>query len=517
MLNSSVPHDWREKPRAERLRLLRSLRMRKPLAKMSLREFTESAWPIIDPAITFVDNWHIGAICDHLEAVFHGEIKNLLINIPPGCMKSSLTCVLWPTWGWTRAPEKRWLFASYSQNLSIRDSLRSRHIIESDWYQNLWGHNVVIGDDQNTKMRFENTQRGWRMATTIGGAATGEHPDFVIVDDPISAKKVESEKERQAVIDWWDGTISTRGRSRDVRKVIIMQRLGFDDLSGHVLRKQEERYEEGADVSSGDWVHLCLPMRYEPRVMVPNPLGFVDPRDESLGGEGAGGLLWPGLFNEQSVTNLEYEFGGPESPRTAGQLQQRPPDVVAGSEWPASYFAKDKIWCDELHALHDRAFVVSAWDPSLGASDKSDYSAGITLSLGFDGSIRVKANIRRRDVQSLCEAICDDVAENDPQSVGLEANGFQRLIEPLLSLEAKRRGLGVPTALIYNTTMSKRERVRSITGYLARGEIQVVRDADGELLVKQLRAFPNGSHDDGPDALEQAIRLVRSLWAESNR
>lgn len=486
----NAPIDWRDKPMAERLRLLRSLRANRPPLWMPLHEFARQVWPIIEPGIEFCDNWHLRLLSEKLTAVARGDIKRLLINVPPGTSKSLWVSVIWPAWIWGPfgVPARRIVAASYSQAMATRDSLRTRNIVESEWYRERWPQ-VVVSADQSAKQRFITTAAGWRVATSVGGLLTGEHPDIVIADDPHSAFQAESEAKRLAALEWWDGTVSTRGMTRDVAQVIVMQRLHAEDLSGHVLSKSGE-----------SWDHVCLPMRFESDRACEG-----DPRTEE------GELLWPDLFPEEKVRRLEEDLGS----RVAGQLQQRPPDHYEGAEWPSSFFADDRIYCDSIHPPEETAYRVAAVDPSLGRTDKSDFAAVGVLTLGFDGSIRVKARLERLDIQALCRLICDVQREHDPMRVGIEANGFQSLIEPLLAHEAREQGVGIPTAAIHNHT-DKLTRIRSITGYLARGEIQIVDDPGGRELVRQLKAVPGGVHDDGPDMLEMGVRLLRAMWADAN-
>src|SRR5271169_5585841 len=124
-------------------------------ATRSLREFVRQAWAIIEPSTPFVPGWHIDAIIEHLEAVTRGQIRNLLINVPPRHMKSLLVSVFWPAWEWIRSPERRWLYSSYAASLSIRDSLKCRRLIESPWYQRFWKDVFALTSDQNTKGRFD--------------------------------------------------------------------------------------------------------------------------------------------------------------------------------------------------------------------------------------------------------------------------------------------------------------------------------------------------------------------------
>lgn len=150
------------------------------LAKRSLVQYIRQAWPIVEPGTPYVHGWHIDAISEHLEAATRREIRNLIINIPPRHMKSLLCCVFWFTWVWITRPETRWLFSSYGENLSIRDSLKCRRIIQHPWYQANFGDAFALTGDQNQKTRFENSKTGYRLATGVGGAATGEGGDFII-------------------------------------------------------------------------------------------------------------------------------------------------------------------------------------------------------------------------------------------------------------------------------------------------------------------------------------------------
>ena len=121
------------------------------LATRQLREFVRQAWPIIEPSTPFVPGWHIYAIIEHLEAISRGQIRKLLINVPPRHMKRLLVSVFWPAWEWIRWPDRRWLFASYAESLAIRDNVRSRRLIQSAWYQNNWG--ATASSSLGTKMK----------------------------------------------------------------------------------------------------------------------------------------------------------------------------------------------------------------------------------------------------------------------------------------------------------------------------------------------------------------------------
>src|SRR5690606_29712596 len=136
--------------------------------------FTRHAWQLLEPGRRFVPGWHLEVLCDHLEAVTRGEITRLLINVPPGAMKSLTVAVLWPAWEWGPAgrPELRTIAASYSERLSLRDNMKCRRLVGSDWYRGHWGRSVRLVGDQNAKGKFENERTGFRLATSVGGLGT---------------------------------------------------------------------------------------------------------------------------------------------------------------------------------------------------------------------------------------------------------------------------------------------------------------------------------------------------------
>jgi len=250
-------------------------------ATRHLKDFIRQAWPVIEPSTPFVPGWHLDAICEHLEAVTAGQIRNLLITIPPRHMKSLAVSVFWPCWEWIRWPQRRWLFASYADSLSIRDSVRCRRLIQSPWYQSLFGDRFALTEDQNEKHRYDNDRSGCRIASSVGGSNTGEGGDRIVCDDPHNIHEAESDVIRKNACDWWDKVMSTRFHDpKTVAKLIIMQRVHYSDLAGHVLEQ-------------GGYDHLCLPAEYE-GVQRTTIIGWTDPRHDS------GELLWPRGSSAQS-------------------------------------------------------------------------------------------------------------------------------------------------------------------------------------------------------------------------
>src|SRR5262249_34997198 len=155
-------------------------------------------------------------------------ITRLLINIPPGAMKSLTTNVFWPAWEWgpRDLAHMRYIGASYSHDLTIRDNLRCRRLIESYVYQRLWGGRFRLNDDQNAKVRFANDRTGFKLATSVGGLGTGERGDRFIIDDPHNLVDGESEAKRDSTLAWFSEVVPTRLNDPESSAiVIIMQRV----------------------------------------------------------------------------------------------------------------------------------------------------------------------------------------------------------------------------------------------------------------------------------------------------
>lgn len=481
-----------------------------PALHLSLGEFIRDAWHVVEPSTPYVANWHIGAIVEHLEAVTAWEIDNLLINIPPRHMKSLAVSVFWPAWVWTRDPAFRWLFASYAQSLSNRDSLKCRRLVSSPWYQQRWGRLFRLTGDQNMKTRFENDRTGYRISTSVGGAATGEGGDVVACDDPHSVKERESDAKREAVLDWWDNVMHNRaGRYPTPRRVIVMQRVHERDLSGHVMEQ-------------GGYVHLCLPAEYEPRVQVggtaENALGWKDPRTK------AGELLWPQRFGPAEISGEKKVLG---SQGYAGQYQQRPSPSEGGifkRHWwrywqPAganlppvpvklpdsagSFGAMRFVEAVPLPARFTRE--AQSWDMAFKGKEDSDFVCGQFWGATEADAYLQDQDMRRLDFPATIEAV-QSFTKRHPTAgakwVEDKANGPA----VIATLHAK-----IPGMIAVPPDGDKQARAHAVSPYVESGNVYLPHPALFpwvEKLIESCAAFPNAANDDDVDALTQALRKL---------
>lgn len=315
--------------------------------------------------------WAIEAMCEHLEAVSNGDLNRLVMNVPPGMMKSLLTCVFWPAWEWgpLERPSLRYMGASYERDLAIRDARKMRILVESDWYQERWP--VKMAGDQNEKMKFENAHTGLRLARP-STSLTGERVHRLILDDPHSVTTAESDVEREKTV----LTFREAAQNRMVDPInsaiiVIMQRLHEGDVSGWLLENAKDVYE-----------FLILPMRFEEDRRCTTSIGFTDPRTEE------GELIFPERFPKEAVDRDEKIMG---EYATAGQNQQRPSPREGGR------FKTDRIKI--VKTLPKVSMWRRAWDLG-GTEGAGAYTAGVLIGKIADGSGYIIADVKRRQFSS---------------------------------------------------------------------------------------------------------------------
>jgi predicted phage terminase large subunit-like protein len=344
-----------------RTNLINQLKIEKELnarnCAASLAHFTKEFWSVIEPETSYVHGWHIDAICEHLEAVSRFEIKELIINLPYRHMKSILTAVMFPAWVWIDRPQLSFIYGSHSEGLALRDSIKTRDIITSPKYIEMFKPKWKLRDDRDTMTEFKNTAGGVRKAVGVKSSVTGEGGDFLCVDDLLDAKKAHSEVAREEANDWLDKVFSSRFNDQKRHaKLITMQRLHEDDPSGHVLKKMKD--------GKARYQRLVLQAQYDPdsEVKTDTVIGLKDPRTKK------GELLWPERFDDSFIEDAEADLGDDAH----AQLQQDP-KVRAGGLFPMDqwqYFEKTPspileiiqfIDCAQKPGLTNDYSVIATW------------------------------------------------------------------------------------------------------------------------------------------------------------
>ena len=318
----------------------------KAILKKDLGCFIHKVFCTINPGSEYIKNWHIDLIAEHLKAAEKGEIKRLIINMPPRALKSVSISVAWPAWLLGQNPALRIMVASYSQILSNKLSMDTRFIMNSQWYQDLFP-GTRIHKKQNQKSKFMTTKYGFRFATSVGGTATGEGGDILIVDDPHNPSQMSSEKLRSKTIKWFAETFSTRLNNRAQGKIILVQqRLHEGDLSGHLLSENPDQ-----------WTLLKIPVIAQERLF------FRIGKFESV--IDTGQTISEKLFSLEQIQTLQKEIG---QGNFNAQYMQEPNKLSVGL-LREEYIKFYKILPEKFD------YIIQSWDTAIKANNDSDFSA----------------------------------------------------------------------------------------------------------------------------------------------
>ena len=464
------------------------LGLERELCARSLSEFVRQAWPVLEPGNPYIHGWHVDALCEHLEAVTSGEIKRLLINIPPGTMKSMLTGVFWPAWEWgpKGLANNRFIGASYEESLATRDNRRMRHLVQSEWFQSLWPVSLI--GDQNAKTYFENDKTGWRQSCPVK-SMTGKRGDRVLWDDPHSVESSLSDAHRQTALRVFQETLPTRLNHPDRSAiVIIMQRLHERDVAGYILG-------EGLP-----YEHLCLPMEFEPERRCTTSIGFSDPRtkpDE---------LLFPERFPESVVS--EYKGDGDSAGMGeyayAGQMQQRPAPRTGG------FFDWEKLKVTNKPPEVER--IIRYWDKA-GTEDGGAYTAGVKMGRTKDKRYIVLDVVRGQWAASKREQVIKATAESDGTAVEIwieqePGSGGKE------SAESTVRNLAGFKIRAERATGDKAVRAEPYSVQVEGGNVILLQAAWNTAYIEEHKSFPAGRFKDQIDAASGAFnKLARPTGA----
>lgn len=458
----------------------------------SLHKYMKAAWSVVD-SNKFIDNWHLEAICDHLQALFKREIRKLLIMQPPRMAKSLTSVVGFPTWVWANRPEEIIYSAAYQKDLADRDSWRSRLLIQSDWYQKNWGHLYQLQPDSNRRDRYDNTKNGQRVAMSPESGSTGYGYTILIIDDPHKAVDVKSTAKRTAVLEWYSSAMSTRANSPNAGnplqgvQVVIGQRLHYADLIGELY-------------ASGEWECLKLPMEYVPTTYVTS-IGWSDPRTKP------GELLFPARFNEVAVAELKLSLK--TSTNVSAQLQQEPVP-------PGGGLVKEKYLRTYITEPKKYDTIITSWDLASGEETSSgSYSVGLVIGkLAFDYYVLDMFRGRVEFPRQLDAMRNLSTKYPAARTHLIEGKASGTATRSVLRNEISGLVLIDPRAGINGG--SKEERLEACLFQFEAGHVVIpdetlIRAQEWrKAFIEEVTTFPSGSSDDIVDALTQALNWLQS-------
>jgi predicted phage terminase large subunit-like protein len=467
----------------------------KAIYRADLSKFIRRVFSIVSPNADYVHNWHIDLIAEYLRACENGEIKRLIINVPPRSLKSISISIAFSAWLLGHNPAEEIIGASCSHALAEKLSNDTRAVMNTDWYRDLFPGTRLFKENNH---KLITTERGQRYAASTTSTIIGEGGNYIIIDDPLNAKEAGSRAVRESVNDWFDSSVPSRLNNKSTGVIIlVMQRLHMNDLTGYLLEK-------------GGWEHLNIPLLAEKDEVLSR--GKV--RVERKVGDNLSEKLWPTEWIKSERRQVgEYNF--------SGQYQQSP-NPIGGGEFKKEWinFYKGKLSGKEFNN-----YIMV--DPANSKRKESDYTCMIVLGLGADKNIYVldvvrdKLNIRERE-----ETLFALHAKWRPKYVLYEKYGM------MVDADVMRKAMDDRNyRFVINEvagTLNKEDRIRRLIPYFADGRMwfpeQLIKtDYEGlptdimeEFIHEEYLPFPVGLHDDMLDAMSRLIDAPSLIWPGDN-
>jgi predicted phage terminase large subunit-like protein len=441
-----------------------------------LMTFIHRTFQTVAPAHSFLYNWHIEAMAWRLQQCFEGNIKRLLITLPPRNLKSISASVAFPAWVLGRTPTARIVCASYSENLASKHAQDCRAVMESDWFKRVFP-NTRIGHAKNTELNYVTTRQGSRYSTSVGGTLTGRGGNILIIDDPLKPEDAPSESKRTSVNEWFDRTLYSRlDDKREGVIILIMQRLHLEDLAGHVTAQE-------------DWVHLDLPAIAECDEQIAIGPNQTYPRR-------AGELLHAAREPKEVLDHAKLVLG---SFNFSAQYQQRPVPLegeIVHWSWFETYNA--------LPPVQPGDETVQSWDTAYKAEELSDYSVCTTWRVR-DKHYYLQHVLRDKLLYpDLKKKVIDHARDYQADVVIVENKGSgMALIDDL------RRSGEIATLVSFDPENDKVTRMAAQSAKIEAHQVHLPASASWlDDFRTELLQFPKGRHNDQVDSLSQFLAWI---------
>ncbi|MEE1656949.1 phage terminase large subunit [Microvirga sp. CF3062] len=450
----------------DRARLLRAL------LRQDLSTFSQKVFATLEPGTPYRHNWHIDHLCWQLTRVARGEVRRLIINVPPRSMKSITVSVGFTAWVLGRDPTRRIICASYADDLARKLSVDTRTVLDSPWYRELFPQ-MQLASRRPRNTELVTTQQGYRYAAGMSGSILGRGADLIVIDDPIKATDALSEKERRRVNEAFDNTLYTRlNDKRTGAIVIIMQRLHQDDLVGHVL-------------TNGDWEVVSIPaIETAERAYRLSD----DPEDVYI--RRPGEVLHAAREPREILEQMRRSQGSLTFSAQYQQAPVPPEGNIVKREWLRTYSQRPSSF----------DMVIASWDTASTLSETSDYSVGTLWGAkGLDFYLldlvrgRFEVPELRREVLRLSQTWKTDQTIIEDTDIGR-------------AITQDLRRSGEWRAILRRPRFDKEARFLAQSARFESGQVHVPQDAPWLAgWLDELLAFPNGRHDDQVDSTSQAL------------
>lgn len=448
------------------------------LLRKDLGFFIQRTFATLAPGTPFLSNWHIQVIAHHLMLCEQGDIKRLIITLPPRSLKSISASVAFPAWLFGQDPTNKLLCISYSQDLAIKHAFDTRTVMDSPWYKRCFPE-TRLHPGKNTQSEFMTTKQGHRLTTSVGGTLTGRGGNIIIIDDPHKADEVESTTQRDKVIHWFQNALLTRldNQKTDVI-ILIQQRLHQDDLAGYLL-------------DAGDWVHLNLPAIAEEDTSI-----MIGP--DQYHHRKIDDVLHPDKESREALKRLETAMG---SYAYAAQYQQRPAPLGGGIikwAWFKNRYTQPPV-------KQEGDWVIQSWDTASSTGQMNDYSVCTTWLIRNGNCYLLDVLRERLEFPRLRQTVVNHGMTWRADMVIIEnTNAGMGLVQDLR--------YNYPTLNIMGMTPKgdKSTRMIQVTPILETGKVILPKDAPWlPEFQSELVHFPNGKFDDQVDSLSQFLEWFR--------
>jgi len=445
------------------------------IVRSDFYSFVQGVFPIVSAGSPFLPNWHVEAITYALTRVLRGEIKRLIITVPPRSLKSICASVAFPAFVLGQDSTKRIICVSYSEGLARKHANDFRAVMRSSLFMRLFPR-TRISTAKDTELEAMTTARGYRYATSVGGTLTGRGGNLLIIDDPMKPQDAHSESARENLKQWYANTLLPRLDSKaDDAIILVMQRLHVDDLVGYLLEQ-------------GGWSELNLPAIAEAEQIVSLGLGRYHRRRP-------GEVLHPEREPHSILLELRRSMGSADF---SAQYQQEP--IPAGGnliKW--SWF----IAYDEPPQWQQGDKLIVSWDTALSAGELSDYSACVVVQVKGETKYVLDVVRERLEYPDLRRKVIEihrrwhSVTSNYALLIENKGSGMS-LIQDLY-----RDGI---RAIEVKPVGEKVIRMNAHTARIEAGYVHLPRRAPWlDEFRREISAFPASKHDDQVDALSQAL------------
>lgn len=448
------------------------------ISRQDFVTFVRRVFNTVAPAHPYLHNWHVDLVCDDCVRVVAGDVRRLIINLPPRMLKSIIASVALPAWILGRNPTARIICASYAADLAAKHASDFRSVVESAWYRDVFPQ-AWIDPRINSIEEVATTAGGYRLATSVGGTLTGRGADYIIIDDPLKAEDAHSEAKRETANRWATSTVLTRLDDKARGAIILaMHRLHPDDLAGHLLGK-------------GGWSHRSL------SAIAESDESFVL-RNGRIVGRRSGDPLHASREGLGLLAEARREIG---SHNFEAQYQQNPLSLEGGIikwSWFRSYARPPE--------RNEGTRVVQSWDTAFTDKKTSDYSACTTwLQSGIDHYL-LDVFRQRASYPELKKIVVEHAARYEADAVLIEnkASGIS-LIQDLSAA-------GKVSPIAYDPVSDKLSRMHAQSARIESGNVWLPQEADWlDAFRMELVQFPRGRHDDQIDSTSQYL-----AWAADN-